>query len=59
MLIVSLGENQHDMPKPISLRKHAYSNIEKILPPKTENFHIKKLWYFFTFSAQNINMGTR
>ena len=27
----------------ISLRKHAYSNILKISPPKTENFQIKKL----------------
>ena len=25
-----------------SLRKHAYSNILKILPPKNENFQIKK-----------------
>ena len=24
-----------------SLRKHAYSNILKILPPKNENFQIK------------------
>ena len=27
----------------LSLRKHAYSNILKILPPKTENFQIKTL----------------
>ena len=27
----------------IALRKHAYSNILKILPPKTENSQIKKL----------------
>ena len=26
----------------VSLRKHAYSNILKILPPKNENFQIKK-----------------
>ena len=26
-----------------TLRKHAYSNIQKISPPKTENFQIKKL----------------
>ena len=25
----------------VSLRKHAYSNILKILPPKNENFQIK------------------
>ena len=29
-----------------SLRKHAYSNILKILPPKTENFQIKILTFF-------------
>ena len=29
------------------LRKHTYSNIYKISPSKTENFLIKKLWYFF------------
>ena len=28
------------------LRKHAYSNIPKILPPKTENFQIKNLIFF-------------
>ena len=26
------------------LRKHAYSNILKIIPPKHENFQIKKFW---------------
>ena len=25
-----------------TLRKHAYSNISKILPPKNEDFQIKK-----------------
>ena len=30
-----------------ALRKHAYSNILKILPPKTENFQIKILIFFF------------
>ena len=29
-----------------SLRKHAYSNILKILPPKNENFQIKFLIFF-------------
>ena len=29
-----------------TLRKHAYSNILKISPPKTESFQIKKIWYF-------------
>ena len=35
-----------------SLRKHAYSNILKILPPKNEHFQIKKkLWYFSYFCS--------
>ena len=39
----------------IPLRKHAYSNILKILPPKkNENFQIKIL-IFFHISAQNID----
>ena len=29
-----------------TLRKHAYSNILKISPPKTENFQIKILIFF-------------
>ena len=29
-----------------SLRKHAYSNIYKISPKKTEKIQIKKIWYF-------------
>ena len=32
-----------------SFRKHAYSNILKILPPKNENFQIKKSDMFFIF----------
>ena len=38
-----------------TLRKHAYSNIEKISPPKTENFQIKNS--IFHISAQNIDCG--
>ena len=37
-----------------SLRKHAYSNILKILPPKNENFQIKKS-DIFLITAQNID----
>ena len=37
-----------------SLRKHTYSNILKISPPKTESFQIKIL-IFFHISAQNID----
>ena len=39
-----------------SLRKHAYSNIFKILPPKNENFQIKNS-DIFHISAQNIDCG--
>ena len=38
------------------LRKHAYSNILKILPPKNENFQIKNSDIFHV-SAQNIDYG--
>ena len=37
-----------------SLRKHAYSNVLKILPPKNENFQIKNS-DIFQDSAQNID----
>ena len=40
-----------------SLRKHAYSNILKILPPKNENFQIKNA-DIFQMSAQNIDCGS-
>ena len=39
-----------------SLRKHAYSTIPEILPPKNENFQIKILIFFY-ISAQNIDCG--
>ena len=39
-----------------SLRKHAYSNKLKILPPKIENFQIKNV-DIFHISAQNIYCG--
>ena len=38
------------------LRKHAYSNIKKTSPPKTENFQIKNS-DIFHISAQNIDCG--
>ena len=37
-----------------TLRKHAYSNIYKSSPPKTENFQIK-ISDIFHISAQNID----
>ena len=42
--------------RPRTLRKHAYSNILKISPPKTENFQIKNS-DIFHISAQNIDCG--
>ena len=35
-----------------SLRKHAYSNILKILPTNNENFQIQKFWYFSYFCSK-------
>ena len=40
----------------LSLRKHAYSNILKILPPRNENFQIKH-FDIFHISAHNIDFG--
>ena len=40
---------------PLSLRKHAYSNILKILPPKNENFQIK--YSIFHISPQSKDCG--
>ena len=42
--------------KRVSLRKHAYSNILKIVPPKNENFQIKNSDTFH-ISVQNIDCG--
>ena len=39
-----------------SVQKHAYSNILRILPPKTENFQMK-ISDIFHISAQNIGCG--
>ena len=41
---------------PYLLRRHAYSNILQILPPKNENFQIKNS-DIFHISAQNIDFG--
>ena len=41
----------------ISLRKHAYSNVLKILPLKNENFQIKSSLIFFIFLLKNIDCG--
>ena len=39
-----------------TLRKHAYSNILKTLPPKIKNFQIKSSDNFHVY-AQNIDYG--
>ena len=39
-----------------ALRKHAYSNILKILQPKKENFRVKNS-VIFHITAQNIDCG--
>ena len=44
------------MYKKCPLRKHTYSNIKKISPPKTENFQVKNS-DIFHISAQNIDCG--
>ena len=38
---------------PSTLRKHAYSNILNILPPKKWKFSDKKLWYFSYFCSKH------
>ena len=43
-------------PRLPTLRKHAYSNILKILRPKNENFQLK-ISDIFHISAQNIDCG--
>ena len=40
----------------MALRKHAYSNTLKILPPKNDNFSEKNSDIFYV-SAQNIDYG--
>ena len=44
------------IPVLFSLQKHAYSNILKISPPKTEKFRIKN-FDISHISAQNIDCG--
>ena len=39
-------------PDSMVLRKHAYSNIQKISPPKTEKFQTKN-WYFSYFCSKH------
>ena len=53
--ICNLGPRLPDIIRS-ALRKHAYINILKILPPKNENFQIKNS-DIFHISAQNIDCG--
>ena len=48
--IVRINVRAHNF----TLRKHAYSNILKILPPKNENFSVKNS-DIFHISAQNVD----
>ena len=41
----------------LTLLKHAYSNILKVSPPKTENFQTKKTSDIIHISARNIDCG--
>ena len=51
-LVTQISVYVHNKP----LRKHAYSNILKILPPENENWRLKKS-NIFHISAQNIDCG--
>ena len=58
-----IGDDLHNFLKPCfegkkydTLWKHAYSNIKKISPPKTDIFQVKNL-DIFHISAQNIDCG--
>ena len=50
------GSSDYPIRQSKPLRKHAYSNILKILPPNNENFQTKKS-DIFHISAQNIDCG--
>ena len=54
--ILNMAIQDMDRLRTYTLRKQAYSNILKILPPKTENFQIKKS-DIFPISAKNIDCG--
>ena len=56
LVIILKNKNADDMGITLTLRKHAYSNIQKILAPKNENFRIKNS-DIFHISAQNIDCG--
>ena len=43
----------HDCVLSLTLRKHAYSNTLKILPPKNDKFSDKTFWYFSYFCSKH------
>ena len=51
-----LSKEQETRALAIPLRKHAYSNIFRLLPPKNENFQMKYSGSFH-ISAQNTDCG--
>ena len=58
IFFLDLSEDETQKRDRISpLRKHAYSNILKILPPETEKFQIFFFVDIFHISAQNIDCG--
>ena len=48
--------SKHNKTQNKTLRKHAFSNIQKISPPKAENFQMKNSDFMY-ISAQNIDCG--
>ena len=52
----TMTNKRHTAADENTLRKHAYSNILQILPPKNKNFQIKNS-DIFHISAQNIDCG--
>ena len=56
LLNIKLLSLMFDIQSCLILRKHAYSNILKFLPPKYENFQMKNSDNFH-ISAQNIDCG--
>ena len=54
--VAKIGTKEKQRVETTALRKHAYSNIKKISPPKTENFQVKNS-DIFHISAQNIDCG--
>ena len=54
MLRVNTVPTGIHVPFYLTLRKHAYSNILKILPPKNKNFQIKNLIFLYFCSKHGL-----